>query len=172
MPPSLGPYRQPSLTSTPIEVDPSAPGTVMRVALGVESLLNVPFAGMALFTPAAFLKLLASDPSSITPLAEMCSRYYGVTVVGLTAPMILGVFNNRAAIESRPYSYLMLASAEAGMLSTALWVIFGPGNSSGFATEAMWSMLKQIGPAFLWRLFVFFRKPEWFGRYREVKKNL
>jgi len=172
MPAALGPYRQPALTSTsPIEVDPSAPGTVMRWALGIESILNLPLAAMTIFTPAAFLKLLSSEPA-ITPLAEMCARYYGVTVIGLTAPMVLGVFNNRTAIESRPYSYLMLGSAEAGMLATALWVIAGPGNASGFTTEAMWSILKQIGPAFLWRIFVVTQKPEWFGRYREVKKGL
>jgi hypothetical protein len=170
--PSYGPYRQPSLTSAPIEVDPQAPGTVMRVALGIESLLNIPFGGMALFYPATFLKLLVSDPASITPAAEMCSRFYGVTVFGITAPMILGVFNNRAAIESRPYSYLMLAGMEFGMFATAAWVIKGPGAASGFAPGAMRELYKQIGPAFLWRLFVFFVKPQWFGRYREVNKSL
>ncbi|KAF2813211.1 uncharacterized protein BDZ99DRAFT_517493 [Mytilinidion resinicola] len=172
MAPSLGLYRQPSLTSDPIEVDPSNPGTILRVALGLESIINLPFAGWALFYPASFLGLLASNPSQITPVAEMASRYYGVTVLGMTAPMVFGVFNNRGAIESRPYSYLMLAGAEAGMLSTALWVIYGPGAASGFAPDAAWSLLKQIGPAFLWRLFVFLKKPQWFGRYKEAKRSL
>lgn len=86
--------------------------------------------------------------------------------------MILGVFNNRTAIESRPYSYLMLGTMEVGMLATAAWVVSGPGDSSGFTTEAMKSILRQIGPFLCWRLYVFFQKPQWFGRYREVKKGL
>jgi len=144
----------------------------MRVALGIESLLNVPFGGMALLYPAAFLKLLVSDPALITPAAEMCSRFYGSTMFGATVPMVFGIFNNRTAIESRPYSYLMLAGMEVSIIATALWVIKGPGASSGFAPDAMREVIKQIGPAFLWRLFVFSVKPHWFGRYREVNKSL
>ncbi|KAF2495943.1 hypothetical protein BU16DRAFT_526480 [Lophium mytilinum] len=171
-PPSLGLYRQPSLTSDPIEVDPANPGNIIRYALGIESLLNVPFAGLALFYPAKFLALLATDSSQITPLAQIACTFYGTSMVGMTLPMAYGVFNNRGAIESRPYSYLMLAGAEAGILTTALWVLYGPGAATGFAPDAAWSMIKQIGPAFLWRLFVFFRKPQWFGRYKEAKRSL
>ncbi|KAF2488457.1 hypothetical protein BU16DRAFT_532237 [Lophium mytilinum] len=169
---SLGIYRQPSLTSDPVEVDPANRGTIVRVALGVEALLNVPMAPLVLLYPAKFLSLVASDTSQITPLAEMATRFYGTMMVGLTLPIIYGAFNSRGAIESRPTTYLTLGGVEAGFLATALWVICGPRAASGFAPDIAWSIVKQIGPAFLWHMFVLHTKPQWFGRYREAKRCL
>ncbi|OCK81936.1 hypothetical protein K432DRAFT_325292 [Lepidopterella palustris CBS 459.81] len=167
----LGKYIQPTLTSNPVEVDPAAPGTVIRWALGIESAMNIVFGVYMMAAPDKFLNLMVSKPSDITPTSTAATQQYAAVVFGMTVPMILGIPNTRRAIESRHSLYYMLGSAEVCIISLALYQAYGPGKGSGFSPDSLFSLITQLGPALLWRCFVLFKKPEWFGRYRENQKD-
>jgi hypothetical protein len=118
MPYTLNPngYINPTSTSDSghVEVDPSAPGTVMRGALAFEAMANAIGGTWMVFFPQRFLNLLVSSPMQITGAAVTWTQLTGSLVYALATPVILGIPNSRRGIESRAPTYYTLAAGEVG----------------------------------------------------------
>jgi len=164
-------YTQPTTSSTPVTIDPSAPGTIIRYAFALESAFNVLGAAGMLLTPRSILTFLASSPSQITPLAVSLTQWFGAVVFALTAPLILCLPNTRRAVESRTTTYWTLAAGEGILVPLFLWQLGNGEEGSGFTRQALVMGAVQLGALVGWRLYVLLRRPEWIGRYREVRKE-
>lgn len=52
-----------------------------------------------------------------------------------------------------------------------LWQLGKGEEGSGFTRRALLTGAVQLGALVGWRLYVLLRRPEWIGRYREVRKG-
>ncbi|KAG9689473.1 hypothetical protein KCU95_g8009, partial [Aureobasidium melanogenum] len=154
-----------------IEVDPSAPGSVMRFALGFETVANVVGGTWMVFFPQSFLGMLVNSPSDMTPTAVTWTQVTGALVYALAAPLVLAFPNSRRGIESRAPAYYTLGAGEVGVTAVTLYKAFADGGDSGWTKNALLGASSALLPALAWRLYVLFGKPEWIGRYREVSRK-
>ena len=82
--------------------------------------------------------------------------------------MLLAIPNARSAIESCQSVY----SSEVAIISLAMYQAYWPNKNIGFSQESLVSLVKQIGSAFLWRVFVLFAKPEWLGNKIKIASKI
>jgi hypothetical protein len=150
-----------------IEVDPSAPGNVMRYALGFETMANAIGGTWMVFFPQHFLSLLVNSSKDITPTAVTWTQVTGALVYALATPLILAIPNTRRGIETRAPTYYTLAAGEVGVVAVALYKAFVFGDDSGWSTGALLAASAVLAPTLAWRMYVLFGKPEWIGRYRD-----
>jgi len=164
-------YITPSaMSSDPVELDPSADGTVMRYALVTEAAFNIIGATGMMLYPSEFLSLMVTNQSQVTAASASLMQWLGGLVYGLTVPLLLCLPNTRTAIESRPTVYHTLLAGE-GVLIPLLMYQASASPSFGLTWKALFvCSLNMAGPC-LWRLFVLFRRPELMGRYRDVRKD-
>jgi hypothetical protein len=160
-----------SANSGPVEVDPSAPGSVMRYALGFETMANAIGGTWMVFFPQTFLSMLVNSSSDITPTAVTWTQVTGALVYALATPLILGIPNTRRGIESRAPTYYTLAAGEVGVVAVALYKAFVFGDDSGWSRNALLAASAVLAPTLAWRFYVLFGKPEWIGRYRETVRK-
>lgn len=157
--------------SSPVELDPSAPGTAVRRAFALEALLNL-FTLPLLFSPKSVLSHMVNDPAAITPVAELLGQVFGGLVVGaLTPALLLGLPNTRAAIESRRTVYYLLACGELALIPLLAWHAAYGWEKGALSQGACLASIGFLIPPVLWRGFVLFVRPDMFGRYRDVKKD-
>jgi hypothetical protein len=175
MPYTLNPngYINPTSTSDSghVEVDPSAPGTVMRGALAFEAMANAIGGTWMVFFPQRFLNLLVSSPMQITGAAVTWTQLTGSLVYALATPVIMGIPNSRRGIESRAPTYYTLAAGEVGVVAVAMYKAFVFGDSSGWSRSALLAVCATLLPTLAWRFYVLFWRPEWIGRYRELSSR-
>ncbi|CAD0093450.1 unnamed protein product [Aureobasidium vineae] len=168
-----GGYIDPTSNSGPgdIEVDPSAPGNVMRYALGFETMANAIGGTWMVFFPQSFLGMLVNSSSDITPTAVTWTQVTGALVYALATPLILGIPNTKRGIESRAPTYYTLSAGEVGVVAVALYKAIVYGDDSGWSRNALLAASSVLAPTLAWRFYVLFGKPEWIGRYREVARK-
>ncbi|KAH0386761.1 hypothetical protein E4T50_13543 [Aureobasidium sp. EXF-12298] len=154
-----------------IEVDPNAPGGVMRFALGFETMANVIGGTWMVFFPRSFLSMLVNSPSDMTPIAVTWTQVTGALVYALATPLVLAIPNTRRGIESRVPTYYTLSAGEVGVTAVTLYKAFVHGDDSGWSRNALLGASSVLLPALAWRFYVLFGKPEWIGRYREVSRK-
>ncbi|OAL38304.1 hypothetical protein AYO20_02363 [Fonsecaea nubica] len=171
MPPSNRYVRPMTLRSVPVQVDPSNPGTVIRVALGVETVLNIVVGGYIVFCPQHFVGLLVSTPAMITPSLIAAVRQYGAFATSLAVPTALGIPNTRRGIESRVTVYAFLGSAEVCITLVSLYLALVGGDGSGFSKTAMLASAAAFASGLSWRLLVLLVYPQWLGAYRLSAKE-
>ncbi len=162
---------QPTLASAAIDLDPTAPGTVMRYALGIEATINLIGTSGMLFFPSHFLSLLVSKPSEITATAQTLTQWLGALGYVLTVPMLLAIPNTRRGIESRPTVYHSLAAGELCLIPLLLYQALVKQEESGMSRKGLLMGMASMLPHLPWRFFVLFGKPEWMGRYRDERKE-
>lgn len=156
--------------SSPVELDPSAPGTVVRRAFALEALLNL-FTLPLLFYPKSILSHVVDDPATITPITELLAQVFAVLVVGaLTPALLLGFPNTRQAIESRRAVYYVLGYGEFALILLLAWHALSGWEKRGLSQWACWGAIVFLIPPVLWRVFVLFFKPDMIGRYREYQR--
>lgn len=161
-------YTAPSMV-IPVEVDPSAPGTVVRRAMAIEALLNLGTLPLLLY-PKELLSYVVSRPTEITDTAAIMAQLFGAIVVGALTPLLLlGVPNTRSAIESRRTIYYALGAGEAILIP--FFLLQASSGDVGLTSRACIGVVSCLVPPVLWRAYVFLQKPEWFGRYCDVKKE-
>jgi hypothetical protein len=166
-------YQLSGLGNQAVEVDPSAPGTVVRVALLIESLGNIPFAVACLAYPRQFMAYFVVNPSDITPVSVSFLQLVGTSTIMLTFLMWAVIPNTRSGIESRRPVYYALLAAETMMLS--LWYYQGwvlGEEGSGLQKDGLTKAMTNIVPLVIFRGVSLFLKPQWFGRYRTKAKIL
>ncbi|EOD49096.1 putative amidohydrolase family protein [Neofusicoccum parvum UCRNP2] len=151
-----------------VEIDPSSPGTIVRVELVLESVLNLFIAYPAISRPHSTpQELYLPEPAGAsTPSVEtvMLVYWYGISMLALTVPMLLAIPNRLGAVESRRLVYILLAAVEAMWVPTVMFMA-----RSDERIDAEKVIAQQAVPMALFlvfRLWVLFVKPHWLGRYR------
>ncbi|KAG4429761.1 hypothetical protein IFR05_014752 [Cadophora sp. M221] len=153
-----------------VAVDPAAPGTILRIALGFEAVLTV---GVGLyftiFPRHYLLNTLMADPLQATGAALQLTQQLGMA--NALGGMAVGAFipNTRATIESRRGLYILLLGFECLYVPLLLWQAYG--QKGGLPTEGLVSSASQFVPFIAWRTFVLLWKGEWFGRVLDGGKT-
>lgn len=163
-------YIQPSTSSHAVHLDPSAPGTVIRYAMAIEAGFNILGAAGLILAPRDTLSYLVPYSSQITPVAASLTQWLGAVVLALTTPLLLCLPDSRRAVESRTTVYWTLAAGE-GFLVPLFLVQLMQGDRGGFTRKALVLSSIQLSAMVGWRLYVLLRRPDWMGRYRDVKKD-
>ncbi|EWG54988.1 hypothetical protein FVEG_13061 [Fusarium verticillioides 7600] len=156
----------------PVEIDPSASGTIVRIVSAAESTFNILLAVPMIFNAEkAFKRMYLTDDPSGAPYAVPMMQLCGISLAAMTVPMMLGVPNNAGAVETRRVTYQMLASFEAMALPLLFWQAWE--NGSGiYPTKLTLASGLAMSVALGFRIFVLLIKPEWMGKYQgEVRLN-
>ncbi|KAM5353119.1 hypothetical protein ACJ41O_000255 [Fusarium nematophilum] len=155
-----------------VEIDPSAPGTIVRIAFAAESVVNFFILGFPMIFNAkkSLESMFLSDGQSATPQAASVFQLFGLNLLAMTAPMVLALPNKPGAIELRRLSYQMIATFEAAAVPLTIWQAWVGEEGSGFNPDKLtWGFVVPMGVLGAFRAFVLYVKPEWMGKYR-VKK--
>ncbi|MCJ1250806.1 hypothetical protein MMC30_008034 [Trapelia coarctata] len=139
--------------------------------MAIEAAFNVFGAIGMILAPDYVLSLMVSSPSQITPLAVSLTQWLAAVVLALTAPLVLCLPNTRRAVESRATTYWTLGVGEGFLVPMFLWQMGKGEEGSGFTKQALVASAVQLGGLVGWRLYVLLGRPEWLGRYRDVKKG-
>lgn len=150
-----------------IELDPSAPGTIIRWAIILEGILNIPFAVACLLYPRTFLSKFFVNSSDATPAAASLIQLIGVSTFMISFWFCAAIPNTRSGLENRKPAYYAIASAEVMMISLWVWQGWVLGEErSGVSKQSLKMAMVNMVPLVTFRLFALFVMPQWFGRYR------
>ncbi|CAH0038737.1 unnamed protein product [Clonostachys rhizophaga] len=142
-----------------VQIDPSAPGTIVRVAFAAESVINLFLATRMIFNPKqAFEQMYLTDGKSAAPHAASVLQLFGLNLVAMTVPMVLALPNKPGAIELKRTSYQMIAAFEALALPITLWQAWIAGEeASGLnPNKLIWGFALPMGALLGFRAWVFF----------------
>ncbi|EXK24733.1 hypothetical protein FOMG_18560 [Fusarium oxysporum f. sp. melonis 26406] len=152
-----------------VEIDPSAPGTIVRILLAAESAFNIFSAIPMIFHAEEALgrMYLSDDPAAVLHAAPVM-QLLGISLAAMTVPIVLAIPNKAGAVEKRRTTYQMLASFEALALPVLFWQarISGEASSRLYPSKLTGSFGLAMGVALGFRVFVLLMKPEWMGKYR------
>lgn len=165
-----GRYIVPSISSDPVQVDPAAPGTVMRYALAIEAGFNIVGATGMILYPSRFLSPMVTNQSQVSAASASLVQWVGGLLFVLTVPILLCTPNTRRAIESRPTVYYTLLAGEGTLIPILLYQA-AAAPDSGLTPKALLLFSSGLVMPLAWRLFVLFKRPEWMGRYRDARKQ-
>ncbi|KAH7089518.1 hypothetical protein FB567DRAFT_520912 [Paraphoma chrysanthemicola] len=155
---------------SPGQVDPSAPGNIIRIALAVESVLTVGISAYYIFFPRHYLlRTLGTASAQVTTTALQMTQQFGAVGVLTGAGVGLFVPNTKSVIELRQPLYRALLAFELAFVPLLLWQGFM--MADGIPKDSMVSTALQFVPFVAWRIFTLGWKPEWFGRYLDGKKS-
>ncbi|KAH7109039.1 hypothetical protein EDB81DRAFT_112560 [Dactylonectria macrodidyma] len=163
-------------TNLSIEIDPTTPGTGIRIAFAAESILNLFMAVPMVLDPRSAIQgqflpmfdrttnILQEPPS---PEAASITQYLGAFTLAITVGLLLGIPNKPGAIEIRRVVYAMLAALEVVFAPILLWQVWIAGeNATGVSSEkAIRLFVVPMSIACALRLWALFVKPHWMGRY-------
>lgn len=150
-------------------IDPSAPGTIVRIVLAAESAYNIFLAIPMIFDAKEALgRMYLSDGKSAAPHAASIFQLFGISLAAMTVPMVLAIPNKPGAVETRRTTYQMLASFETLALPLSFWQawVAGEAGSGLNPSKVIWGLGLGMGVALGFRAWVLFVKPEWMGKYR------
>ncbi|POS68498.1 hypothetical protein DHEL01_v213108 [Diaporthe helianthi] len=165
-----------------IEMDPSAPATVARIAFAAESIINLMMGIPMIINPRAALRgdalpfveqagdLLQQEPS---PEALSLVQYLGAFTLALNAGLWLGLPHRPGAVETRRAAWSMLVGLEVVYVAVVLWQIFvGGETATGVIREkAIRISVIPMSTACLLRLWAMIWKPQSLGRYIVKRKD-
>lgn len=143
----------------------------MRYAMALEAGLNVFGATAMLMYPLHTLSFMVTKPSESTAASAALVQWLGALTCGLAVPLLCALPNTRGAIESRRVVYYTLGAGEGCLVPLFLWQAYGNGTATGLTPKALMVCASVLFPTLVWRGTVLFGKPEWLGRYRDVKKH-
>ncbi|KAF2496449.1 hypothetical protein BU16DRAFT_378058 [Lophium mytilinum] len=158
--PLLNPTPKP--TSTPIKIDPSAPGTIGRIALAIEAAVKITVAFFLTFFPHLNFGPAVTDSSNLAPSTIALSQWIGVILIASAIQHALAIRNTRSALDSRHQVYWRMLVGEALLASMFLYQAL---TDSGIKRKVLLVMAAFCVDSILWRLFCLVLKPEWFGRH-------
>ncbi|MCJ1385688.1 hypothetical protein MMC17_008811 [Xylographa soralifera] len=158
----------PSLASTSVQIDPSAPGTTIGWALVVEAGISVFTGAFMVVKPFTLLQMISASSSPPDPLAAAMLQWLGGLTLALITPLLLAVPNTKSGIESRPVVYSTMLSMEVALLPLIAWQAM-IGNT--LSPKALANVAGGLMGPILWRIWVLKYRPELMGRYTEDKKG-
>ncbi|KAF2189765.1 hypothetical protein K469DRAFT_701021 [Zopfia rhizophila CBS 207.26] len=165
-------YVHPQIPPPAVSIDPNAPGTIIRIALAIEALLNITFGTYILLAPTSFLELLVSYPTSINPLSATLVQFLAAIIFANTIPLLLAIPNTRRGIEMRVPTYYVLGFSEVGLITLFAYLALAKDEEDvGLTAKALVNLAGNLVSPLVWRIFVLSKKPEWFGRYRNDVKR-
>jgi hypothetical protein len=151
-----------------VQMDPTAPGTIIRYALAIEIALNIFMGTSLLFCPSWLLTPTLSNHSSLNATTITICQWVGAIILASTIQVVLLLPNTRAAIECRKLVYWMLLAGEGCLVPLFLWQAIRGGEAVGFTRQFLLINSLMFGVHMSWRLFCLLVKPKWFGRYRDL----
>ncbi|KAL3477461.1 hypothetical protein BJX99DRAFT_226280 [Aspergillus californicus] len=150
-------------------VDPSAPGTIIRVALAFESIATVSVGAYYMFFPRHYLlHTMEAAPAQATTTALQLAQQFGGVNILVGATVGLFIPNTEKAIESRRILYVVILLFELLFVPLLLWQAFM--MEGGMPRESLLAGTAPFVLCVVWRIFTLGWKPEWFGRYQEGRK--
>jgi Na+-driven multidrug efflux pump len=135
--PNSNKYIAPVLTSEDIEIDPAAPGTVIRYAMAIEAGLNVFGATIMLLYPSEVLSYMVTKPSANTAASAALAQWLGALTCGLAVQLLCAIRNTRGAIESRRAVYYTLGAGEGFLIPLLLWQASSISTEKGLTSNAL-----------------------------------
>lgn len=146
-------------------IDPNHPGSVIRFFLFAETIVNLLEGAVFFFAPKYFLQMVLAEGTDIGPAHENLLRVFALTLTFFVTPLTgLVAANTPAGIEGRKLVYTGYAIIEFFGIPFFLYLsTIGP-KKSGFDSEAIKFVAKQLIAPFVGRLVPLWR-PEYFGKY-------
>ena len=159
-----------SSTATKLqEVDPSAPGNIIRAALAFESFLTIGSGVYCISFPRRYLlQTMGAAAAQATTTAIQSTQQYGAMSVLIGAGVAFFIPNTKNVIESRQTLYIALLGWEVLFVPLLAWQAFE--MEGGMSNSSLLALAGQFVPVILWRAFTLSWKPQWFGRCREERK--
>ncbi|KAH7239421.1 hypothetical protein BKA59DRAFT_277032 [Fusarium tricinctum] len=157
-----------------LEIDSSAPGTIVRIALAAESVVNVFMAASMIFNPIKnFENTYLTDGQPVVSQTASLSQQFGPSILAMTVPMMLALPNKPGAIELRRISYQILSAYEILAVPITLWQawVAGEAGSGLNFNKVIWGLTVPMGVALGFRAWVLFLKPEWMGKYKTKRDD-
>lgn len=179
-------YHTPTLESVPVTLAPqsaASSGKIIRYALIFETLANLFGIGLFLYfaeqapafiaTPRpanAMVARLMAHANKPLPVSTFTVEMLVGFVATMTVPIVLCLPNTKRAVESRPTVYTTLLAGELVLIAQC--VLEGTTGRNGLHPARCWQIIANLAPFALWRSWVLWVRPEWFGSYKEgnVKK--
>lgn len=161
--------------STLGRIDPRFSGKPVRIALVIEAVATLT-SGIAVIARPDLLVAHLTDESNITPPALLLTQVVGVLSLVFGGLCILAVPNTPHAIASRQPLYLVLGLGELGVLVLLAWHLAFyddklEASKRPATRQGLWKGIQQMGPMIVWRAFVVFFQPRWFGRWIPNEKT-
>jgi hypothetical protein len=144
--------------------------SIISVAFGVESLLNLGAGTVALLAPEWCLAQVVRHPSFASPTASLLVQTTGSLLYALTAPLLLCLpdpkptddAHTRAALaERRRLVYYTLGAGEVSLIPLLLWK-WARGQDAGMERSSLLSMALNLVPFLGWRVWCLWWRPQWF----------
>lgn len=157
------------------KIDTRSSGTPVRIALVIEAVATLA-SGIAVIARPDLLVAHLTDESNITPLSLLLTQIVGVLSLVFGALCILALPNTPHAIASRQPLYVVLGLGELAVLVLLAWHLAFydealEASQRPATREGLWKGVQQMGPMIVWRAFVVFFKPGWFGRWIQDSKT-
>ncbi|KAF2800860.1 hypothetical protein K505DRAFT_227735 [Melanomma pulvis-pyrius CBS 109.77] len=151
-----------------LTLDPNSRGTIIRYALGIESVLNLIFGALLFLYPTSVLEFLVSDHSLITPLSTSIVQIIAALIFALSIPMAFAVPNTRRGIEMRAPMYYYMGGAEVFLTGLFAYFAFVKSEGeTGLSADALVTLMVNLAPPLAFRAFVLWVKPGWIGKYAD-----
>ncbi|KAF2813575.1 uncharacterized protein BDZ99DRAFT_259284 [Mytilinidion resinicola] len=117
--PLLGPVTKP--TSPPIQIDPTAPGIIIRISLAIEAVVKITIAFLFAFFPNLIFDPAVIDSSNLVPSTIALSQWIGVILLASTIRHLFVISNTRSALDSGRQVYWGMLIGEALLASMFLY---------------------------------------------------
>lgn len=156
-------------------IDPQASGKPVRIALVIEAVATL-LSGFAVIVRPHLLVSHLTDTSNITPLSLLLTQVVGVLSLVFGALCTLAVPNTPHAVASRKPLYWVLGLGELGVLILLVWhlALYDDAmlpSQMPATRQGLYKGIQQMGPMIVWRAFVVFVRPQWFGRWVQNEKT-
>lgn len=158
-------------SSSPVRIDPSAPGTVIRTAIALEALTNLVLAPSFFAYPDSVVMFAYPPRMNVYTLCYL--QAFGFIGCALTPLELLAFPNTVRGIESRRTVYWALMGVDALAIVALLHNAVSVEESKRWFTPyGFGSWVAAIGVTIAWRLFALLCRPAWFGRYTIRQSDL
>ncbi|PSN68400.1 hypothetical protein BS50DRAFT_451390, partial [Corynespora cassiicola Philippines] len=150
-------------------IDPLTPGTIIRIAMAAETVLNFTLSIALIFgAEKVIARLYLTDGIPATPATCSIAQWFGVATITATIPMLLAIPNKPGAVELRRLSYHMYTVYEALTIPVVFWQawVAGEAGSGMNVDKLVWNFGLPMIPFIGFRLYVLLVRPDWMGKYR------
>ncbi|KAI9706888.1 MAG: hypothetical protein M1820_004667 [Bogoriella megaspora] len=154
-----------------IELDPNAPGTIVRWNCILESIKNIGMGTTLLFSPATVLADYVRDPANLSPVLAASARSFGFCLLVVTIPMLMAIPNTVSGIESRKPLLWTYGICEAVEVVIFAYRSILDEDFLGLTPAGFRKLTSVVSVLMGLRFLMLLHKPQWLGRYRIVDEK-